>query len=227
MKLLFLSDTHNKLVHFSHRLPEVDFIFHSGDYSNHGSQEELENFLDEFSKLKSKYKIFIAGNHDYIFQHYPALAERVVLNYKESITYLQDSYVTIEGLTIYGSPWQPTYFNHAFNLERHSDELKSKWDKIPPKTDILLTHGPPHGILDLTNSGLYVGCELLRFRLKSVKPLIHSFGHIHERNGFYQTTESLFINATVVNKQINIEGPAYLVTLKDKKVTEVEEVKII
>jgi len=46
-----------------------------------------------------------------------------------------------------------------------------------------LTHGPPHQILDLTTTGLNVGCEALAARLPELRPLLHVFGHIHEAHG--------------------------------------------
>lgn len=58
-----------------------------------------------------------------------------------SITYLQGSAVEIEGLKIYGSPWQPEFQGWAFNLPR-GPRLREKWRLIPEGLDILVTHGP-------------------------------------------------------------------------------------
>jgi Icc-related predicted phosphoesterase len=100
--------------------------------------------------------------------------------------YLEDSYVTIENIKIYGSPWQPRFGkNWGFNLER-GEELKEKWEKIPDDIDILITHGPPESILDKTDQGLSVGCDqLFEFVMEKIKPKIHIFGHIHESVNFF------------------------------------------
>lgn len=90
--------------------------------------------------------------------------------------------MTIEGINIYGSPWQPWYHDWAFNLER-GEEIKKKWDLIPQGVDVLITHGPPHKILDKTIEGVDAGCEMLVEAIKRVKPKIHVFGHIHEARG--------------------------------------------
>jgi hypothetical protein len=43
-----------------------------------------------------------------------------------------------------------------------------------------MTHGPPMGILDATQSGEHVGCEHLLRAARRCKPRLHCFGHIHE-----------------------------------------------
>ena len=40
-------------------------------------------------------------------------------------TYLEDSSVTLEGIRIHGSPWQPVFSNSAFNLPR-GEQLRQK-----------------------------------------------------------------------------------------------------
>ena len=62
-------------------------------------------------------------------------------------TYLEDSSVTLEGYKVYGSPWQPTYGQGggAFQLPRDGEEAREVAGEIPGDTDVLLTHGPPHG----------------------------------------------------------------------------------
>lgn len=61
-------------------------------------------------------------------------------------------------------------------------------------TDILLTHGPPHGIgnLDVLNDRVtHVGCEELTRKLENgeIKPLIHAFGHIHGKHWEYERSK--------------------------------------
>ena len=50
-----------------------------------------------------------------------------------------------DNVRIYGSPWQPEFYNWAFNLPRNGEEMKARWDAIPDNTDILITHGPAYG----------------------------------------------------------------------------------
>jgi hypothetical protein len=102
-------------------------------------------------------------------------------------------------LVIYGTPWQPEFFNWAFNLPR-GEKLKEKWDMIPVDTDILITHGPPFGKLDYVRYGNEnVGCEELMKRVEEIKPKIHVFGHIHEGYGYVFDGNTHYINASVLN----------------------------
>jgi Icc-related predicted phosphoesterase len=84
--------------------------------------------------------------------------------------------------------------------------MKSKWDMIPEDTDILITHGPPFGHLDVVKGRTdHLGCEVLTERLKIVKPKIHIFGHIHSGRHIYERDGILFINASVLNEQYKYE----------------------
>ncbi|KAA0188541.1 hypothetical protein HAZT_HAZT006466 [Hyalella azteca] len=114
-------------------------------------------------------------------------------------TYLQDSLITIAGVKIYGSPWQPTYMSMAFNLPRGAACL-DKWDAIPAGVDVLLTHSPPLGHGDFCVTDVRAGCvELLSTVQQRVKPKYHVFGHIHEGYGITTDGQIIFINASTCN----------------------------
>lgn len=92
--------------------------------------------------------------------------------------------------TVYASAYQPAFCGWAFAYERWQDrynpasaesEFKAP-NPVPsyPEVDIILTHGPPYGILDETYRDESVGCENLRRAVKRCKPRLHCFGHIHE-----------------------------------------------
>ncbi|PQJ82612.1 metallophosphoesterase family protein [Polaribacter glomeratus] len=101
-------------------------------------------------------KIFIAGNYDFFFER----AHRDIIKNKipKNVIYLNDSGCEIADLKIWGSPVQPEFYNWAFNIEC-GKEIKQHWDLIPKNIDILITHGPPYGILDKTTRNDLVGCE--------------------------------------------------------------------
>jgi Icc-related predicted phosphoesterase len=105
-------------------------------------------------------------------------------------------------VNIYGSPWQPEFYNWAFNLPRKGNQLKEKWDNIPTDTDILITHGPAYEYVDKV-VGQYenLGCELLTERIKEIKPKIHVCGHIHTGYGYTFDGDTHYINASVLNEQ--------------------------
>ncbi|MEG2529872.1 MAG: metallophosphatase domain-containing protein [Anaerovoracaceae bacterium] len=195
MKIIFISDTHGK--HQQIDLPAGDMIIHAGDISRRGRVDEVDKFLDWFASLDYKYKIFIAGNHDFCFEN--KLQGSIQDLMPEGVYYLCDSGVEIDGIRIYGSPITPFFFNWAFNRHR-GDDIRRYWDLIPEGTDILITHGPAYGILDRTEGGDNAGCEELLSAIKRIKPKYHLFGHIHEGYGVFETDETVFINGSSLDE---------------------------
>ena len=189
----------------THPVPDGDILIHAGDGTNVGRMNEIAAFGVWLRSFPHKHKIFIAGNHDWMFEKNPTVAVQLLnqgilgLNNKSGIVYLQDNITEIEGLKIYGSPWQPAFFNWAFNLDR-GEAIKRKWDMIPEGLDILITHGPPMGIQDQITAHLgseHLGCEELMKAVERAKPKIHVFGHIHGGYGKVQYPNTLFANAAI------------------------------
>lgn len=203
MKITLISDTHNKHNQVTSILPGGDLILHAGDATGMGYKHELQQFMKWYNKLDYTNKVFIAGNHDWGFQEDPEMTKEL-LEFYDGLTYLQDNTTEIDGVKIYGSPWQPEFYDWAFNLPRMGWELEQKWADIPSDTDILVTHGPAWGHLD-TIKGMSVplGCELLTERIKVVKPKIHVCGHIHTGYGYKFDGDTHFFNAAVLNEQYN------------------------
>ncbi|KAJ7794635.1 hypothetical protein B0H14DRAFT_120666 [Mycena olivaceomarginata] len=161
--------------------------------------------------LPHRVKIIIAGNHDSAVHREwyeenwqelslhrsndaPESADAVLDLLKgpqavtTNIVYLEDEEYKFKvrdsgkEWSVYGSPWSPYYGDWAFGYEREDGEaLISKF----PKTDILLTHGPPRNILDLTISKDRAGCAALAAALPTLRPKLHVFGHIHEARGAF------------------------------------------
>ena len=201
MKVTFISDTHTKQRYVN--LPGGDLLIHAGDIMNSGySKHDITEFCEWFEAQDYKHKIFIAGNHDRMFENHPLESETIVKDY--TVTYLQDEEIMTDGVKLYGTPWQPEFYNWAFNLPRTSKELEEKWNAIPKNTDILITHGPPQGHLDISgpphNEG-NLGCELLRVKVDEQPPKIHVFGHIHGSYGYKFHNGTHFINASVLNER--------------------------
>jgi Icc-related predicted phosphoesterase len=194
MKIVAISDTHG--LHQSICLPEGDLLIHAGDLSKRGLKTEVEDFLNWFSAQPHRYKVFIAGNHDFFFEKEDTDVIQKLI--PDNIIYLNDSAAMIEGLKIWGSPIQPLFYDWAFNRQRGAD-IKKHWDLIPADADILLTHGPAHGILDLTMDYRNVGCEELLKKIEAVKPKYHICGHIHEAHGVLEKEGTTFINASLLN----------------------------
>ena len=139
MKITFISDTHNKHKSITGDLPGGDLLIHAGDISSMGYKHEIQEFCKWFNSLDNyDTKVFIAGNHDWGFQDSPKQSKEIIDSYKW-IDYLQDEELGFqigEGpmVKIYGSPWQPEFYNWAFNLPRNGWELEQKWNDIPEDT---------------------------------------------------------------------------------------------
>lgn len=199
-RIVCLSDTHN--THDEIAVPDGDILIHGGDATNLGRIEEIAPFFKWFKKLPHKHKIFVAGNHDWLFERSPELAKGFV----NDVIYLQDAGVEIEGLKIYGSPWQPWFFDWAFQF-KYKEELAAKWALIPADVDVLITHGPPRGILDENPAGFPCGCEALRERVEEIKPKLHIFGHIHHSYGTTEEFGVKFANACNCDENYDAVNP--------------------
>ena len=206
-RIVLLSDTHNCNEQIS--VPDGDILIHAGDATNRGQVDEIVAFNEWFSGFPHKHKIFVAGNHDWLFETRPKYAQSLLA---ENVVYLQDSAVEILGLKIYGSPWQPRFFDWAFNLNR-GGEMAEKWKLIPNEVDILITHGPPFGILDETPRGDFAGCEELRKRVEEIRPQLHVFGHIHFGYGETEKFGVRFVNASNCDEDYLPTNPPIVVDL--------------
>ena len=194
MKVVAISDTHGQ--HNGLELPAGDMLIHAGDMSKRGYSKEVKQFLRWFGAQDFKYKILIAGNHDFFFEKKPEAV--IVAAIPENVIYLNDTNVVIEGIKIHGSPIQPWFYDWAFNRQR-GEEIDKHWQLIPDDTDILITHGPAYGKLDTLHNGELVGCKMLAKRVEEVKPKKFIFGHIHEAHGELIENDVHYINASIVD----------------------------
>lgn len=214
MRIVCISDTHNCNEQID--VPYGDILIHAGDGTIKGTIQEIVEFNHWFASLPHKHKIFVAGNHDWLFERNNDLA-RTMLD--KGIIYLQDSICEIDGLNIYGSPWQPRFYDWAFNLMRGA-ELAEKWKLIPNDIDILITHGPPNGILDAVprDWGIdYTGCEELRKRVEEIVAFgrlkLHVFGHIHCGYGTHEEFGVKFVNASNCDEQYDPTQPPIVIDI--------------
>ncbi len=198
MKVVAISDTHLTHEKWQIPIPDGDMLIHSGDGVLTGDEEEVGRFNRWFSGFPHPVKIFVAGNHEMLFEKDPLRARSLLA---PSIHYLQDSEMTIRDLRIYGSPWTPAFRNWAFNLER-GKALKRKWDLIPVGIDILVTHGPPQGIGDEFPGSGPIGCVDLAKAVRKIKPKYHIFGHVHHGYGVYKKRgqRTVYVNASICDE---------------------------
>lgn len=215
MRLVCISDTHN--AHRTLNLPGGDVLIHAGDATGQGLSLELERFLAWFAAQPHQHKILVAGNHDWLFQRHPDMAAQLLAAHP-GITYLQDAGVEIEGVKFWGSPWQPWFCDWAFNLPRKGPALREVWNKIPLDTEVLITHGPPRGVLDQVHGGSHLGCEELKIRLAVVRPRIHVFGHIHDSYGVARSKVTSYVNACNCDEEYRTTHQPIVLDLRPKTI---------
>lgn len=206
MRIVCISDTHSR--HKKIKVTDGDILVHAGDMSGRGEEWEIKNFNKWLGELPHKHKIVIAGNHDFYFENLPKTARKLITN----AIYLEDEELVIDGIKLYGSPWQPFFYNWAFNIRR--GKLFRVWERIPDDVNVLITHGPPYKILDLTEDKREVGCEELLARIDNLKKLkLHIFGHIHEGYGKVKRGNTLFVNASSCNLNYEPINPPIVVNI--------------
>ena len=208
LRVVCISDTHES--HRKIRVPDGDLLLFAGDMSFLGEAIAIREFNAWLGTLHHPNKVVIAGNHDWMFERDATRAEAMITN----ATYLNDSGCVIEGLKIWGSPIQPEFCDWAFN-RRRGTQIDRHWRMIPDNTDILITHGPPYGILDTSREGSqHLGCEDLLRAVERVKPKLHVFGHIHGGAGIYKQDCSggpIFVNAAVLNEAYKPNGQEFVI----------------
>lgn len=201
MRIVALSDCHGCL---PETVPECDLLLLAGDLCptrDHSCLFQAQwlggEFRDWLTRQPARRIVGIAGNHDLIFERAAHLVPGDL-----PWTYLQDSGVEWEGLRIWGTPWQPWFFDWAFN--GGPEPLKRIWSRIPDDTDILLVHGPPFGYGDAVSSRQgevrRTGCPHLLERIQAIAPKLVVFGHIHEGRGEWQLGRSLLANVTLLDE---------------------------
>ena len=215
MRIVPISDTHNN----KPTLPEGDLLIHAGDLTVLGSEQEVKDaaaWLKEISPRYTHGVVLVPGNHDFLFEEsLPNLlnekrGKRIVRNAPLARKIMEDAGIKllinqsteINNVKIYGSPTSLWFNDWAFNVR--PSEMAKEWENIPDNTEILITHGPPYGIGDLTKRGGHVGCQALVYRLKTLNNLkMHIFGHIHEGAGTSFFNNKLMVNASVLDVWYN------------------------
>ena len=211
MKICIISDTHGQHDFIGINSYSADTIIHCGDISGNGKINSIQNFLNWFSNLNQfKHKIFIAGNHDLLFEKSGIIAREIIPN---NIIYLEDNEVIIDDIKFYGSPVQKHFNNWAFN--RDETKLAQHWAAIPENTDILITHSPPLGIGDFVPwANSHEGSPSLHDEvINRIKPKIHCFGHIHEGYGLKIINNIKFVNASNLNGNYEVVNNPFIFNL--------------
>lgn len=203
-KIIALSDQHGNL-------PEIqpcDILLIAGDIvplevQNYpfDSMKWLNGPFNEWlESIPAKHVVATPGNHDFIFQ------KKLDMVPKLRWHLLIDNLAEVEGLKIWGSPWQNWFYDWAFNAPDVGGEvfLARKYAQMPDDTDIIISHGPPFGYGDQALDGR-TGSKALTDRIKETKPRLVVCGHIHEDRGRWEIENgnkppTIIANVSVLNR---------------------------
>lgn len=205
MKILAISDLHG---HIPILTQEADVLVIAGDLTPWGTIGEYVMLNSWLGTLPYEHKIIIAGNHDEFLDKAPMRKKKALFS---NATYLENSGVVINGWRFWGSPYTPRFGHWHFMLE--DSALYSIWDRIHKDTDILITHGPPRGILDTEEYKLNYGSTSLRMKVSELNPKVHIFGHIHNAHGYRQEADTHYYNCSLLNRQYKPEYEPHLIDL--------------
>lgn len=194
MKIVATSDTHGRFPD----IPDGDVFIHCGDFSNRGDQGEFTRFMNVIEDLPHEHKIVCCGNHEmYCMDHWVASVDEAK---DRGISLHNETEFEIDGISFKLSSYTPEFYDWAFMKTR--EELQSYWNGQHFSVDVLITHGPPYGILDWV-SGDNVGCQGLRDYVDRRAPEHHMFGHIHCSKGTMKTFDTTFHN--IAGRVIELE----------------------
>lgn len=189
-----ISDTHMSHEDLDLEAYPADILIHSGDFGAMGDIKDLMYFNAWMKDLPYGNIVNIAGNHDKICAD---MGYYTAKNMFTNSTYLEDNMVEIKGLKIYGTPWSQTF--GCWSYMKHEGELEKIWAKIPEGIDVLVVHGPPHGILDKVGWRHTGSISLREHILERIKPKLVCFGHIHCDAGVTEVNGIKFSNASVLD----------------------------
>jgi Icc-related predicted phosphoesterase len=226
MKIVHISDTHGL-----HELsPEIwlneiyatekpDVIVHSGDFTGRNMKRyELSDFLKWFVALPFEHKILVPGNHDVWCEELEGNDPLRQATLPPGLHLLINESVEIDSVKFWGSPYTPWFYDWAFQLHNH--EAGALWPTIPDDTDVLITHGPQHRVLDTSGKSSNpgnMGCKYLAETIKQLDIKAHLFGHIHGGYGFDDSNGYLSLNSASLNESYKVTNKPQVFELKNGK----------
>lgn len=218
MKIVVISDTHS--YHRKLQIPEADVLVHAGDWTFRGEVSIIEDMIEWAKTLPVKEKIFVAGNHEVGLQYGQKRKYILELFQNAGFHYLENGSIIIDGIVFYGSPSTPFFNNWEFNYNRGRD-IRQEWNKIDPFVEVLITHGPAYGTLDLVENSLdnygrdlHQGCEELAKKITELKQLkLHIFGHIHNAYGSEERDGIKYVNAAICTEKYKPTNPPQVIEI--------------
>ncbi len=219
LKIAAISDTHflHKKLTDDLKNTDANLLIHSGDAEciDRDTTNLFLSWLNQVAEFFSEGVLFTPGNHDTYFRG--RRAEDFQNQVTSKVKIVINGEVRIGGLLFYLSPYSRLISpKHNAFTDLYEECLAETWAEIPEGVDVLVTHSPPFGILSKD-----YGSTSLETRVRTIKPMIHIFGHIHECRGSVNSGGITFVNAcsigapgvlclpiviTISGKQVSVEN---------------------
>jgi Icc-related predicted phosphoesterase len=186
---------------------------------------EVEEAASVFEQISEKGKLYgVLGNADLLYY-----TERVDLS--KGLIILHKRNLDANGFHLIGYSGRPAYLfekanpdEQVFTEQQIYDDLSTIFHGIDHTRAILVTHCPPHGILDQVNKAHreyaiktygdkavdgHIGSLGLRKVIDEFCPTLHVFGHIHESKGVYFNDQTIFINTGSLGESFELVNITY------------------
>ena len=206
MKAVVLADNHTD---YDFETPEGDLLIHCGDFTFHGNPKEMEKFKNYLKRQPHEHKLFIFGNHEKVDKELTYWID--YLEDETGAKCIHEKEYKINGLKFFGSSYTPQFMNWGFMQDEETRERY--WENMYDGMDVLVTHGPPMGIMGKIEDGTEIGCEYLRKFVDRVKPKYHFFGHNHAGAGVTSRNGTLFVTAAILTEHYQKFRPPIVVNL--------------
>jgi Icc-related predicted phosphoesterase len=217
MKLIAISDVHNRQNKLT--IPECDLLIVAGDYTLQGRDSEVKNFCEWLNKQPARHKLIVQGNHEVDVQEDFDNAYDIAQEACPGVLFVEHELVIIEGIKIFLSAWTPYFNDWAYNAHRFITDgvtkrnpfIKELWKDIPNDVDIIVTHGPVHGIhdqvyqVDGVTPKERVGCWHLLEKVMQTNAKVHICGHIHSGHGQKEFMGKHFYNVSVCGETYSVD----------------------
>lgn len=213
MKIVAISDVHCRWKNLI--IPECDVLISTGDYSFQGQPDVVLHFHEWLGQQNAHHIISVQGNHEVWVEKNFGAAKAIAEGACPGVYFMQEGPIEIGGVKFWCASVTPWFHDWAWNVRRGPD-IKRHWDLIPEDTNVLLTHGPPYGILDIVpyadgTPKERAGCHDLKDRIAIVKPDIHIFGHIHHSHGQHHEDGTSYYNASICDEQYAPTNPVTVI----------------
>lgn len=213
MKIVAISDVHTRWKDLV--IPNCDVLISAGDFSFRGEPWVVKNFHEWLNKQPATHIISIMGNHELGVEKDFGMSKQLALQACPRVHFIEEGEVIIDGVKFYGSAITPFFCDWAYNRLRGPD-ITRHWDMIPRDTNVLVSHGPPYGILDIVpySNGVpkeRAGCHDLLAAVKEIKPDLHIFGHIHHSHGQHHEDGTSFYNVSICDEMYCPTNPVTVI----------------